>query len=276
MIKIKELDFSYKRQPPLFNQLSLELREGSITGLLGKNGVGKTTLLKLLLGLRFPNSGKLEVLQHEPKSRVPSFLRQVFFVPEEFHLPAISIRDFIRANSSFYPFFDQSLIESLLPSFDLSLELRLHELSYGQKKKFLISFALATKCRLLIMDEPTNGLDIPSKAVFRKVVAGTLEEDQLIIIATHQVKDIETLIDRLVILDSGQVLIQKEMHEISAQLQFVSGTNFSEQEVLYSEPILGGYKAITPQVNGDSSVDIELLFNAVTSGKQIFETHGNN
>ncbi|MGI9542545.1 MAG: ABC transporter ATP-binding protein [Cyclobacteriaceae bacterium] len=276
MIKIKDLEFAYKKQPLLFNQLSLELNEGSILGLLGKNGVGKTTLLKLILGLRFPNAGTLKVLQHLPRRRDPSFLEQVFFVPEEFYLPPIGIKDFIKAHSGFYPRFDHQLIGSLLPSFDLSLGDHLSKLSYGQKKKFLISFALATKCRLLLMDEPTNGLDIPSKAVFRKVVAGALNEDQLIIIATHQVRDVETLIDHLVILDHGKVLVQKQMQEISAQLQFTSGPSFQEEEILYSEPILGGYKAITTQSDGDSLVDIELLFNAVTSGKQIFETHENN
>ncbi|MEX2232489.1 MAG: ABC transporter ATP-binding protein [Cyclobacteriaceae bacterium] len=253
--------------------LSLALQSGSITGLLGKNGAGKTSLLKIIAGLLFPLSGKIEVLSHEPGKRQPSFLREVFFVPEEFHLPSISIERYIAANSPFYPDFDRVLIRRLLNEFELSAESVIDRLSYGQKKKFLISFALATKCRLLILDEPTNGLDIPSKAIFRKIMAGALDENQLVLISTHQVKDVETLIDRIIILDEGKIILEKDMMEITAQLQFSNSQVLNDAEVLYSEMVPGGYKTISPQVNGNSSVDIELLFNAVTKGNQIFTSH---
>ena len=275
MIKIDSLFFGYGKHAQLFKDLSLTLQPGSITGLLGKNGAGKTTLLKLIAGLLSPLSGKISVLSHEPFKRLPSFLCKVFFVPEEFHLPSISIEGYIAANSPFYPEFDKVLIRRLLNEFELLDVSVIDRLSYGQKKKFLISFALASKCRLLILDEPTNGLDIPSKAIFRKIMAGALDENQLVVISTHQVKDVERLIDKIIILDEGKIVLEKDMMEIASQLHFSSSHVLDEAEVLYSEVVPGGYKTISPQVNGNSSVDIELLFNAVTKGNQIFKSHAN-
>jgi ABC-2 type transport system ATP-binding protein len=270
MIKIKDLHFAYKKQPALFADLDLTLNTGSITGLLGKNGAGKTTLLKIIAGLIFPKSGHVEVFEHVPGRRQPSILSKIFFVPEDFQLPPIRIKRYVRANSPFYPSFDQTLMSRLLHDFELSEDQLIDKVSYGQRKKFLISFALATRCRLLILDEPTNGLDIPSKAIFRKVMAGALDEDQLVLISTHQVKDIEALIDRIIILDNGKLILEKDMLEIASELQFDNRHSLEEEHILYSETVPGGYKVIMPQVNGNSAVDIELLFNAVTTGNKIF------
>lgn len=268
MITIENLHFGYRKQSPLFQGLDLVLTSGSITGLLGKNGAGKSSLLKLVSGLLFPHSGQIEALSHRPQKRQPSFLRKLCFVPEEFYLPSISMKTYVAANALFYPTFDHALMEKLMAEFELSQALQLDRISYGQKKKFLISFALATKCQLLILDEPTNGLDIPSKAVFRKVMAGALDEDQLVLISTHQVRDVESLVDRLLIIDGGRIVLDKGLIEIASQLHFETARQMSEH-VLYSEIVPSGYKCITPQINGSSSVDIELLFNAITRGHKI-------
>lgn len=269
MIDIKQLNFSYgKKQRPLFSGLDCELSAGSIVGLLGKNGAGKTSLLKLLTGLQFSTSGTIKVNGHLPSKREPSFLKELFFVSEEFHIPAISFNKFIKANAPFYPRFDQELLEKLIIEFELPEVKNLQKMSYGQKKKFLISFALATKCKLLVLDEPTNGLDIPSKSIFRKVLAGSLDDDQLVIISTHQVKDVENLIDRILLLEKGQFILQKDLYDISTKLHFSMSTTPDGDSVLYSEIVPGGYKTITPQLNGESSVDIELLFNAITQEGQ--------
>jgi ABC-2 type transport system ATP-binding protein len=272
MVDIQNLEFSYPKQAPLFDGLNLKIKAGSITGLLGKNGAGKTSLIKLLTGLLYPVSGGITVMDCRPQQRDPSFLAEIFFVPEEFYFPSISIRGFVSANSRFYTRFDPKLMDHLLREFELDNEKKIHKLSYGQKKKFLISFSLATKSRLLVLDEPTNGLDIPSKAIFRKVMAGTLDEDQLVVVSTHQVKDVENLIDRIIILDDGRVIMEKDTAEISSQLQFSHSTSPDGEMVLYSEMVPGGYKIISPQINGNSSIDIELLFNAVTKGKKIFKS----
>lgn len=269
MVRIKDLKFSYsKKQHPLFQELNCELPSGSIVGLLGKNGAGKTTLLKLMIGLLSPTEGSVRIMDRHPSERETSLLQDVYFLPEEFHHPSISIKNYVKANSGFYPRFDHELLNRLIADFELPENKRLNQLSYGQKKKFLISFGLSTKCRLLVLDEPTNGLDIPSKSVFRKVMAGSLDEDQLVIISTHQVRDVENLIDRILVLEQGKFIMQKNIFDISSQLHFATVGSPDGENVLYHEMVPGGYKVITPQKNGNSSVDIELLFNAISNGTE--------
>jgi ABC-2 type transport system ATP-binding protein len=266
MVIIKDLKFSYsKKQQPLFQDLHCELPSGSIVGLLGKNGAGKTTLLKLMIGLLRPTEGSVRIMDHQPSEREPSLLQELYFLSEEFHLPSVSIRDYVKANSGFYPRFDHELLKRLITDFELPDNKRLNQLSYGQKKKFLISFGLSTKCRLLVLDEPTNGLDIPSKSIFRKVMAGSLDENQLVIISTHQVRDVENLIDRVLMLEKGKFIMQKNIYEISSRLRFATASSAEGENILYHEMVPGGYKVITPQTDGSSSVDIELLFNAISN-----------
>jgi ABC-2 type transport system ATP-binding protein len=269
MIQTKELNFAYPRQEALFDNLSMQLETGSITGLLGKNGAGKTTLLKLLTGQLLPKSGEINVDNHIPRKREVSMLNNVFFVPEEFYFPAITISNYIKIYSPLYPSFDLILMKNTLNEFDLQSDNNLHRLSYGQKKKFLIAFALSTRCRLLILDEPTNGLDIPSKTVFRKILAGSLDENQLVIISTHQVKDVENLIDKIIILDNGKVIFQQTIAEISQKVCFVSGASDDINGAIYSESVPGGYRMLKPKGTTETEVDIELLFNAIIKGKKI-------
>jgi ABC-2 type transport system ATP-binding protein len=269
MIQIKDLNFAYPRQQALFSSLSVHLEAGSITGLLGKNGAGKTSLLKLLTGLLHPQSGEISVIGHNPRKREVSLLSDVFLVPEEFYFPAISINDYQKAYAPFYPQFDHAMMASILTEFELSTESNLQRLSHGQKKKFLIAFALSTRCRLLVLDEPTNGLDIPSKSLFRKILAGSLGEDQLVVISTHQVKDVENLIDKIIILDNGKVIFQQTIADISQKVCFVSGTSNDVEGAIYSETVPGGYRLMMPNGHAETEVDIELLFNAITKGEKI-------
>jgi len=269
MIQIKDLNFAYPRQQALFSSLSVHLEAGSITGLLGKNGAGKTSLLKLLTGLLHPQSGELSVLNHNPRKREVSMLNDVFLVPEEFYFPPISINDYLKAYAPFYPRFDHAMLDRILKEFELRSDSNLQRLSHGQKKKFLIAFALSTRCRLLVLDEPTNGLDIPSKSLFRKILAGSLDEDQLVVISTHQVKDVENLIDKIIILDNGKIIFQHTIAEISQKVCFVSGTSDDVEGAIYSEAVPGGYRLMMPNGHAETEVDIELLFNAITNGNKI-------
>lgn len=266
MVVINDLKFTYSRKhQPLFEDLHCELSSGSIVGLLGKNGAGKTSLLKLMIGLLTPTEGSVRILGQDPADRNPSLLQDVYFLPEEFHHPGISIRKYVKANAGFYPRFDEALLNRLITDFELPENKKLNQLSYGQKKKFFISFALSTKCRLLVLDEPTNGLDIPSKSIFRRVMAGSLDEDQLVIISTHQVRDVENLIDRVLMLEKGKFIMQKNLYDISSKLRFSTTSSPEGENILYHEMVPGGYKVITPQTGGSSSVDIELLFNAISN-----------
>lgn len=264
MITISDLHFSYRRKPVL-SGLNLQLQPGYIYGLLGRNGAGKSTLLKNLAGLLFPQQGQVRFGESEPGKRKPSFLQQLFLVPEEFHVPSIRIGQWVRYQSPFYPRWSQQLFDRTLQEFEIPQDIRLNELSYGQQKKAVISFALSTNARLLLMDEPTNGLDISSKSQFRKVIAGALDGEKCILISTHQVKDLENLIDRITVLDDGKILFDQSMDSISRKLQFRLSHDPQElPTALYSESSLKGNALVTLNTDsGDGQPDLEMLYKAV-------------
>ena len=271
MIDIHNLHFSYKKRK-VFDNLSLQLTPGHIYGLLGRNGTGKSTLLKNVAGLLYPKQGKVTVNGFVPGKRQPEFLKDVFMVPEEFYLPNIPLQDFVKIEAPFYPRFNESQLQTYLRDFDVPQDSTLQNMSYGQKKKVLISFALATNAKVLLMDEPTNGLDIISKSQFRKVLASALDEDRCIIISTHQVKDLENLIDRITIIDEGKILFDQNVEDITSKLSFrISMDEREAKEALYSESSLKGNVIVTPNYDADEGkLDLELLYKAiVTNGEKI-------
>lgn len=269
MISIQQLHFAYGKRT-VFNGLTLELQPGHIYGLLGKNGTGKSTLLRNIAGLLFPDKGAIRVLDFVPGQRKPAFLEQVFLVPEEFHLPNVKIKQFVNYNACFYPNFNYVQFETYLKEFAIPIENKLQQMSYGQKKKVLISFALACNTPVVLMDEPTNGLDIMSKSQFRKVMAGAVDENKCIVISTHQVKDLESLIDRITVIDEGSILFDQPIEKVSRQLQFKISFDSEElKEALYAEQSLKGNAIVIVNTDGEESrLDLELLYKAIVTNPQ--------
>jgi ABC-2 type transport system ATP-binding protein len=271
MIQIQDLHFAYKKKK-IFTGLSLSLEAGHIYGLLGKNGTGKSTLLRNIAGLLFPDSGTVKVMDQIPGKRMPSFLQEIFMVPEEFYLPNVSIKKFVACNAPFYPKFDHNQFAAYLKEFAIPQENKLQQMSYGQKKKVIISFGLACNTSLLLMDEPTNGLDIMSKSQFRKVIAGAINEEKCIIICTHQVKDMESLIDRITVIDEGQILFDQSTDRIVSKLSFKISFDSAEiKHAIYKEESLKGNLIITENMEEEESkLDLEMLYKAiVTNGEAI-------
>lgn len=271
MIQIQNLHFGYRRKK-IFTGLSLQLQPGHIYGLLGKNGTGKSTLLKNMAGLLFPNEGTVNVLGFTPGKRQPAFLQDIFMVPEEFFMPDMPIEHLIKYHAPFYPRFNEDQFNRFMTEFDIPRSNPMHQMSYGQKKKVLISFGLACNTAVLLMDEPTNGLDIMSKSQFRKVMAGCLDDNKCIVISTHQVKDLENLIDRITIIDEGRILFDQTVDAITRRLSFhISFDNDEVKNALYREPSLRGSAVITRNTTGEESkLDLELLYKAIIlNGKAI-------
>ena len=270
MIDVKDLNFHYQgSKHQVFSHFNLQLEPGNIYGLLGKNGTGKSTLLYLISGLLRPDSGTVTVDGMESRLRHPEMLQEVFIVPEEYAMPDMSFEAFTDMMRTFYPHFSDDLLAKCLADFEMPTCPNLKELSMGQKKKVYMSFAIATGTRLLMMDEPTNGLDIPSKALFRKVVANYMEDDRTLIISTHQVHDIESLLDHVVIINQSRVLLNSSITDISKRFAFrYLSPQEMDSRVLYAEPSLQGNAVIMPRDGGEETqVDLELLFNATISGK---------
>nr|WP_314649369.1 ABC transporter ATP-binding protein [uncultured Porphyromonas sp.] len=269
MIHVQGLEFGYSRSRKVFRGLGFELGQGSITGLLGRNGEGKTTLLKLLTGQLLRQSGQLEVLGHDPKRRQVPFLQQVYLLPEEVAVPSISIAKFFEVNGAFYPGYDAALGRELLQIFSLSPEMNLKKISQGQKKKALIAFALALRVPLLLMDEPTNGLDIPSKSEFRRVLAQYTSEEQTIIISTHQVRDLEQIIDSVLVLEQGAIICQATVSEIASRLRFAPVQPGEASQPLYTEQSPLGLLGVFARGADEEAEDfsMELFFNALLAAR---------
>lgn len=270
MIDISDLTFSYKKGRPIFERVSFEMKNG-IYGLLGENGVGKSTLLRIIAGLRFPTNGGCKINGVDTYSRTPDLLSKIFFLPEEFESPTMKINQFIKNNALFYPNFSREQFDNYMRDFEMETDRKFSELSFGQKKKVLISYGMSLNTPCVLLDEPTNGLDIPSKAQFRKVIASAYGEERCIIISTHQVRDLESLIDPIIILDRNQVLLNNSVEEITRKLVFKNGSELPAS-ALYSENNMLGHAYVAPNTTGEeTTLNIEMLFNAAVSNRAQFK-----
>lgn len=270
MIRIEKLGFSYGQVPVLKN-ITMNLEPGKIYGLLGENGVGKTTLLTLLAGLKKPLQGSIDIDGSAPYSRAPQVLENQFYLADEMLPVPMKAAEYARITGEFWPNYKQDTFEEIMELFENTSDKKMNEMSTGQLKKTYISLALALGCKYLFLDEPTNGLDIPSKAQFRSALMKYTGEDSTIVISTHQVRDLENIIDPIIILDRQDVLLNASLEEISRKLYFDYGTQL-HSESLYSEQLPGGFIQVYPNAEGaDSKVNIEALFNAVHHNKEFIK-----
>ena len=265
MISLTNIHFGYSAKASVFEGFNLSLQAGNIYGLLGKNGAGKTTLLKTMLGLIRPRTGSVEVAGYNPAKRQAAFNAQYFYVPEDPYFPGGSLQKFVKCYAPFYPNFEITKFFGLLKEFEIDRNMSFKSVSFGQKKKAYIAFAIACQTPILIMDEPTNGLDIPSKKQFRKIINYIINPDRLMIISSHQIRDLHSLIDHVLLLDQGQLLINHSLQEIEQNLRFeIYRSEPTQEDLIYYERVPGGYLGIRDGATDHTSleVDLEILFNA--------------
>jgi ABC-2 type transport system ATP-binding protein len=190
-------------------------------------------------------------------------------LPENLHVPSVRARDYLSMRAPFYPRFDAGLFARYAQDFELSLDSRLDSFSYGQQKKFLLAFGLATQARLVLLDEPTNGLDIPSKSLLRRVIAEALTDERLFVISTHQVRDLGALMDPIVILHQGRVVLHRTLGEISSRVRMTqtpSPPPSGAPGLLFTEPTVGGFWSLWQDSSAaDGPLDLEVLFNAIVT-----------
>ena len=275
MIEIKNLAFSYGKTPVL-KSITTTLEEGRIYGLLGENGVGKTTLLTLLCGLKKVCSGSITTDGQNPFDRTPTLLQNQFYLPDEVLPIAMKAECFAKERGAFWPDYDHAKFLEIMKEFENDPAKKMSQMSAGQLKKTYISLALACGCKYIFMDEPTNGLDIPSKTQFRSAIMKYTSDDSTIVISTHQVRDLENIIDPIIILDRQDVLLNASVEEITSKLYFDYGTQL-HPESLYSEQLPGGFIQVYPNTTGeDSKINVEALFNAVHKNKELIKGMFNN
>lgn len=270
MIEIKDLAFSYGKTP-ILKSITTTLEEGRIYGLLGENGVGKTTLLTLLCGLKKVCSGSITTDGENPFDRTPTLLQNQFYLPDEVLPVAMKAECFAKERGAFWPDYDHSKFLEIMKEFENDPAKKMNQMSAGQLKKTYISLALACGCKYIFMDEPTNGLDIPSKTQFRSAIMKYTSDDSTIVISTHQVRDLENIIDPIIILDRQDVLLNATVEEITSKLYFDYGTQL-HPESLYSEQLPGGFIQVYPNTTGeDSKINVEALFNTVHKNKELIK-----
>ncbi len=273
MIHFEDFKFYYKKNKVLLETINIELEKGKIYGLFGKNGTGKTTFLKSICGLVFPKSGSVTVGAFTPKDRKVNFLNSIYYVPDEFTMPKLTVNQFVDYYSTFYPKFSQSEFEDYLLKFEVAAVGKPSDFSLGQQKKFMISFALACNTEILLMDEPTNGLDIPSKNMFRKIVANVITDDKVMLISTHQARDLENLLDHLLILDKAEFVLNNSTYEITRKLKFKQQQFKPElQDCISFQQVANGYNVLEENIDGmDTNIDVEHLMAAVLANPETFK-----
>ncbi len=278
MLSIKNISFSYnKRSGELFHDFSLELNAGNVYGLLGKNGAGKSTLIYLMTGLLTPKSGEALLDGVNVRKRLPKTMSDIFLVPEEFELPRLSLKQYVDINAPFYPNFSKEDMQRYLDIFEMGddMDVKLHSLSMGQKKKVFMAFAFAANTRVLIMDEPTNGLDIPSKSQFRKLVTTGMTDDKLMLISTHQVRDISDILDHVTIIDQSRVLLNTSFADVMNKVAF-RPLREGDQPLFVLQSPYGPLGAVPAEEGEETKVDLEMLFNATLQNpaaiNQLFTT----
>ncbi|MCC6282541.1 MAG: ABC transporter ATP-binding protein [Saprospiraceae bacterium] len=273
MIAISGMSFRYKSRQPVLDNLTFNMEAGGVYGILGANGVGKTTLLHLIGGLLFPKSGEITVDGHRPGARRPAFLEQVFYVPVDFELPRLQVGVYQKRYAPFYPKFDLQVWNNALQIFGIQPDMQLQALSFGQRKKVLLSFALASGCRVLLFDEPTDGLDIPSKDSFRRLLSAQIDEQRLAVITTHHVHDVAMLLDHLIILKEHALLLQASLQDLTNHIRTVTAGQLPPaNNLLYSERVPGGYHCLVRNTEmQEGPLDLELLFKALQMHPEIVQ-----
>ena len=278
MFTINQLSFGYnKRTGNLFQDFSLELNAGNVYGLLGKNGAGKSTLIYLMTGLLTPQAGEVLFDGENVRNRLPKTMSDIFLVPEEFELPNLTLQKYVDINATFYPRFSMEDMQRYLDIFEMGgmMDVKLNSLSMGQKKKVFMAFAFATNTRALIMDEPTNGLDIPSKSQFRKLVTTSMSDDKMMLISTHQVRDISDILDHVTIIDQSRVLLNTSFADVMSRLAF-RPMREGDQPIFVQQSAMGSLVAVPARDGEETKVDLEMLFNATLQNpeaiNQLFTT----
>lgn len=272
MIQVKNLAYKYCGQNGnsyVLSNLNLDLLPGHIYGLLGENGVGKTTLLTLLAGAKKPTKGSVKIDGCTPFDGNPKLLSNQYILTDEITPESITQEQLAKINGSMWPKFSKDKYYKVLDVLENRVPGKMTQMSFGQVKKSYVAFALATNAKYIYMDEPTNGLDIPSKSAFRKALLEYTDEDSIIVISSHQVKDLEGLIDPIIILDKDGILLNASEYEITKKLYF--DYDFTKNpDAIWTESVGGSTIQVCHNTKGlESKVNIEALFNTFHSHKEM-------
>lgn len=218
MIEIRDLIKNYKNHGALKN-LSLSVPEGSVFLVVGANGAGKTTMIKIIMNLLQASSGSVEILGVDSRRLSPTELAQIGYVSENQELPGkLSVAQYLAYLRPFYPTWDTLLEAETLRQFRLPCERKLNELSHGMRMKFALTCALSYRPRLLVLDEPFSGLDPLVRDEFMEELAAN-SDGKTILMSSHELGETETFGTDLAFIDDGRLLFQESMDLLTGRMQ---------------------------------------------------------
>lgn len=264
MYSLVNLTYDYRRGARAVNDITAEIGPG-LHLLLGENGAGKTTLLHLLSGLLFPTEGSCAYNGTELSLRRPHILRDIFFMPDDFECAFSTISRMARCHGRFYPNFNYELMYANLADFGLTGNERIRTMSLGMRRKAYISYALALRTPVLLLDEPANGMDIDAKKILRRVLTRSIGDDSTVIISTHNVYDLGSLFENVMIMHAGRLRLSMPVWQVLERVAFVTSSS-PVPGALYQEPDRGRFMAIIPNTDCiDTDIDYRLLYSAAMS-----------
>jgi ABC-2 type transport system ATP-binding protein len=222
LLNIRNLSKSFGRKAILKN-FDLTLERGKVYGLLGKNGAGKTTLIRMILGVIPQDSGEINYKGQKLKFGDAAYKREIGFIPEDsIFYSWMTIKELLKFNSSFYPKWNKTKAEEYLDRLSLDDKVKIKHLSRGMKLKVGLVVALAAEPEFLVLDDPTSGLDVPTRQDFsRDIIREILEGGTTILFSSHLVHELEGIIDKLGILQTGRLVIEDEYSSVKSAIKKV-------------------------------------------------------
>jgi len=235
-------------QKKVLNDFNMSLKEGKVYGLLGKNGEGKTTLIRMIMGIIPGDKGKILYKGKKIKFNHPFYKKEVGYIPEEsIFFGWMTIQELMTFNSSFYPKWNENKLNELLNRFDLDGKLKIKYLSRGMKLKLGLIVALVAEPELLILDDPTSGMDVPTRHDFLKgIISEILEQGTSILFSSHLVHELEGIIDHLGILHNGKLILENNFEQVK--------NNAKKVHLVFDAPVPDGIDIegmLTKKIDGN-------------------------
>ena len=272
VLSIRHLSKSFGSRR-ILTDINLDVTPGEIFGFLGPNGSGKTTTIKLMLGLLRMEQGEIRICGRNIVTDFEEAVKSVGGIIENPEMyKYLTGRQNLEQYARMYGNIPKERFDEVIRLVGLQTRIddKISKYSLGMRQRLGLAQAILHRPALLVLDEPTNGLDIPSKSQFRKVLASGMSEEKSVVISTHQVRDIDRLLDHVIVIDGSQVLLDESVVRITDKLFFAEqGMSDPTDDALYVQPSVHGNSVILPNHYGEESpLNLELLFNALLTERE--------
>lgn len=241
IIETKQLTYKYDEKTAL-DHLNLMLNENQLIGLIGRNGSGKTTFLKLCAGYYHPTGGEITVFQGKPFNRIEGLSEIIYSNPNVYHKPGNTLEQILEYFKLTYPRFDEVFANRLLEIFTLQPTMKFVSLSQGMVSVFHFICALSTRARLTLFDEPILGMDVTTrKKIYEILLRDYIEYPRTIIVSSHILSEMEDILSEVLLIDDGKIILYKDLDEVRTMSYRIDGTEdavktyCSNKTVMYSK-----------------------------------------